>query len=105
MVFSLADGTGRVFLTQMADPQGNALTLTYDFVLLDTGDEMIETVGPACGVAMVVSEFSAADPRTVSAFDRITDVADASILLLVVDPSPGRHGDTAHEDSAVGEVA
>lgn len=83
----------------------SALTLTYDYVLLDTADEMIETVGPACGVAMVVSEFSAADPRTVNAFDRITDVTDASILLLVVDPAPGRHGDMANEDSAVGEVA
>ena len=76
----------------------SALTLTYDYVLLDAGDEMIETVGPACGVAMVVSEFSAADPRTVNAFDRITDVTDASILLLVVDPAPGRHGDMANED-------
>ena len=83
----------------------SALTLTYDYVLLDASDEMIQTVGPACGVAMVVSEFSAADPRTVGAFDRITDVTDASILLLVVDPAPGQHRDMANEDSAVGEVA
>ena len=66
----------------------SALTLTYDYVLLDASDEMIATVGPACGMAMVVSEFGAGDPRTVNAFDRITDVSDAGILLLVVDPSP-----------------
>jgi hypothetical protein len=66
---------------------------------------MIQTVGPSCGVAMVVSEFSAADPRTVNAFDRITDVTDAGILLLVVDPAPGRHGDTAGETSSVDQVA
>ncbi|MEJ0096735.1 MAG: hypothetical protein WDM84_00370 [Bauldia sp.] len=64
-----------------------ALTLTYDFVLVDAADEMIPVVGPSCGVAMVVSEFGAADPRTINAFDRVTGVSDAAILLLVVDPA------------------
>lgn len=67
-----------------------ALTLTYDFVLIDTGDEMIATFGPSCGMAMVVSEFAAADPRTIGAFDRVSEVSDAEILLLVVDPAPIR---------------
>lgn len=30
MVFDLPDGTGRLFMTQIVDPQGNALTLSYD---------------------------------------------------------------------------
>lgn len=30
MVFNLPDGTGRLFATQIVDPQGNALTLAYD---------------------------------------------------------------------------
>jgi polysaccharide biosynthesis transport protein len=64
----------------------SALTLTYDYVLLDTNDDMIATVGPGCGTALVVSEHGGGDPRTVRAFDRVTAVTDAHILLLVVDP-------------------
>lgn len=30
MVFDLPDGTGRLFMRQIVDPQGNALTLSYD---------------------------------------------------------------------------
>ena len=30
LVFNQPDGSGRLFLTQIVDPQGNALTLTYD---------------------------------------------------------------------------
>lgn len=30
MVFNLPDGTGRLFATQIVDPQGNSLTLAYD---------------------------------------------------------------------------
>ncbi len=30
MVFNLPDGTGRLFATQIVDPQGNALTMAYD---------------------------------------------------------------------------
>ena len=52
---------------------------------------------------MVVSEFGAADPRTERAFDRITAVTDAKILLLVVDPASGpRDGEEA---SATGEAS
>ena len=85
----------------------SALTLTYDYVLLDTNDDLIEIVGESCGVAMVVSEFGAADPRTVRAFDRVTDVSDASILLLVVDPAPAKPepGERAKVDASAGEAA
>lgn len=66
----------------------SALTLTYDYVLLDAGDDMIAVLGPSCGVAMVVSEFGASDPRTAQAFARVNDVSEATVLLLVVEPSP-----------------
>jgi capsular polysaccharide biosynthesis protein len=65
----------------------SALTLTYDYVLLDSGDDMIPVIGAGAGVAMVVSEFGSGDPRTVSAFHRVSDVSDAEIMLLVVDPA------------------
>jgi septum formation inhibitor-activating ATPase MinD len=82
-----------------------ALTLTYDFVLIDAGDEMIPGIGPGCGVAMVVSEFSAADPRTTNAFDRVTAISDARILLLVVDPAPAKPEPGERATTAAGEAA
>ena len=66
----------------------SALSMTYDMVVLDAGDAVIDDLAGACDIAVVVSEYNAADPRTVRAFDRITSVSDASILLLVVDPVP-----------------
>jgi hypothetical protein len=81
----------------------SALTLTYDYVLLDTGDDMIRTVGGACGVAMVVSEFGPSDPRTANAFERITAASDAAILLLVVDPASPR--DSEMRDATAGAAA
>ena len=65
----------------------SALTLTYDYVLLDTGDNMIAVVGPSCGVAAVVSEHDEDDPRTIAAFERVKAASEAIVLLLVVDPS------------------
>ncbi|HVY20041.1 MAG TPA: exopolysaccharide transport family protein [Bauldia sp.] len=78
----------------------SALTLTYDYVLLDSSDEMIRVVGPQCGVAMVVSEFGAGDPRTASAFDRVGDVSDAEVMLLVVDPAASRSQDAEAAEGA-----
>ena len=66
----------------------DALDHTYDYVIVDAANDMLEVFGPSTGVAVVVSEFGAADPRTVRAFDRITAVSSANILLLVVDPTP-----------------
>jgi uncharacterized protein involved in exopolysaccharide biosynthesis/Mrp family chromosome partitioning ATPase len=79
-----------------------ALTLTYDYVLMDAADEMIPVVGPGSNVAMVVSEFGSADPRTARAFDRVNAVSDAPILLLVVDPAqaPAAPADAADEAAA-----
>jgi succinoglycan biosynthesis transport protein ExoP len=64
----------------------SALSLTYDYVLLDTDDEMLPVVARSCGVAVVVSEHDMADKRTIVARDRVRDVSIAEILLLSVDP-------------------
>jgi hypothetical protein len=61
--------------------------MTYDYVLLDAGDDMIPAIGAGCGIAMVVSEFGPGDPRTMNAFHRISEVSDANTMLLVVDPA------------------
>jgi Mrp family chromosome partitioning ATPase len=65
----------------------SALTLTYDYVLVDASDDMIPVVGPACGIAMVVTEHDAADRRTAKACARIRAVANLRTLLLLVDPA------------------
>jgi Mrp family chromosome partitioning ATPase len=86
----------------------SALTLTYDYVLLDAGDDMIAVVGPSCGVAMVVSEFGASDLRTAQAFARVNDVSEATVLLLVVEPSPAsppEDSDAGTETTAAGAAA
>jgi len=67
-----------------------ALDHTYDHVVLDVADEAIDAVAEGCELAVVVSEFPSADPRTARAFDRITAASDATIMLLAVDPSPAR---------------
>jgi Mrp family chromosome partitioning ATPase len=63
----------------------SALDHTYDHVVIDVGDDAIPLVGRGAGAAMVVSEFGAADPRTIRAFDRVTHASPAQILLLVVE--------------------
>ena len=54
---------------------------------------------------MVVSEFGAADPRTIRAFDRITHASAAQILLLVVDPSPPSSNERDGTEAGKGEAA
>ncbi len=71
----------------------SALTLTYDYVLLDAGDDMIAVVGPACGAAVVVSEHDTADRRTAAAVERIKAASSATVLLLFVDPAADQAGD------------
>jgi uncharacterized protein involved in exopolysaccharide biosynthesis len=66
----------------------SALDHTYDHVIMDTPNDLIERVGSDSGVAVVVSEFGAADPRTIRAFERIATTPKPKILLLVVDPAP-----------------
>ena len=76
----------------------SALALTYDCVILDASDAMIATVGETADLAVVVSEFGASDPRTKGAFDRVTAVSDARILLLMVDPAaPARESEDGEE--------
>ena len=76
----------------------SALALTYDCVILDASDAMIATVGETADLAVVVSEFGASDPRTKGAFDRVTAVSDARILLLMVDPTvPAREIEDGEE--------
>ena len=76
----------------------SALALTYDCVILDASDAMIATVGETADLAVVVSEFGASDPRTKGAFDRVTAVSDARILLLMVDPAaPAREMEDGEE--------
>ncbi len=84
---------GRVPLTaelldqERLDTILSALAMTYDCVILDASDAMIAKAGGTADLAVVVSEFGASDPRTKGAFDRVTAVSDARILLLVVDPA------------------
>ena len=73
----------------------SALALTYDYVVLDASDDMIPLVAPSSGVAVVVSEYGAADPRTKNAFERVKAVSEASLQLLVVDAEPA--GDDERE--------
>ena len=76
----------------------SALAMTYDCVILDASDAMIAKVGDTANLAVVVSEFGASDPRTKGAFDRVTAVSDARILLLVVDPAaPARAAEDGEE--------
>ncbi|MHA1549683.1 MAG: GumC family protein, partial [Alphaproteobacteria bacterium] len=91
-VHFIPTGTGRPGNGRIPDDKlstvMSALSMTYDMVVLDAGDAVIDDLAGTCDIAVVVSEHNAADPRTVRAFDRITSVSDASILLLVVDPVP-----------------
>lgn len=80
----------------------DALGHTYDHLIIDASDDMIESLGPSADVAIVVSEFSAADPRTSRAFDRISAVSEAPILLLIVDPASQKAEIAAPEE---GEAA
>jgi Mrp family chromosome partitioning ATPase len=66
----------------------SALDHTYDHVVVDAGEESIDLVAPSAAAAVVVTEFGAADPRTIRAFDRITEHSSAMIMLLVVDAAP-----------------
>jgi len=82
-----ADGIDRDSLETIL----SALTLTYDYVVLDVSDELVRLVAPGCGVAVVVSEHPPGDPRTAAAFDRVTDMTDSDVLLLMVDPVVQAH--------------
>jgi len=84
----------------------SALDHTYDHVIVDAGDDFIDVLGPATAAAVVVTEFGAADPRTIRAFDRITESSPATIMLLVVDAvRPEAREPEPVEMAAAGEAA
>ena len=84
----------------------SALALTYDCVILDASDAMIAKIGDTANLAVVVSEFGASDPRTKGAFDRVTAVSAARILLLMVDPAaPARAVEDGEEPAMPREKA
>ena len=85
-----------------------ALDHTYDHLIVDAGDELIDGIAPSVDTVMVVSEFGAADPRTVNAIDRVHAVTPGTVLLLIVDPERRRQeiaGAPQAEKTAAGEAA
>ena len=64
-----------------------ALDHTYDHLVLDVGDDMVEAIGATAGAALVVSDFGAGDLRTEQATARIRGLGGVEVLLLLVDPS------------------
>ncbi len=64
-----------------------ALDHTYDHVVVDCPDDAIGRIAPGADAALVISEYGAADPRTVRAVTRIARVSDAHIFHLVVAPA------------------
>jgi MinD-like ATPase involved in chromosome partitioning or flagellar assembly len=75
----------------------SALTLTYDYVLIDCPDALIPAIGPGAGAAVVVSEFDADDARSETACERVEAACDGRIHLLVVDPAGGREAAPAND--------
>ena len=63
-----------------------ALSLTYDYVVLEVEDESIAILAPFFPVAMVATEAGTLDPRAAAAIARISTASDASIHLLLPDP-------------------
>jgi polysaccharide biosynthesis transport protein len=84
-------------------PLLSALDHTYDHVILDVADDVIEAVGVGCDAAVVVSEFGADDPRTIRAFERIAVVPETRVILFVVDP--GAVDDSELDDLEAAEGA
>jgi Mrp family chromosome partitioning ATPase len=84
-----------------------ALDHTYDHLIIDIGDDLIDRIGPTADAAVVVSEFGPSDPRTRRAFERITAVSPARILLLIVDPATTRPAEiaAANATETAGEAA
>jgi hypothetical protein len=69
-----------------------ALSLSYDQVVLDTRDELIEPLAPTVAAALIVSELAADHPLTRRAMARISAASEADVHLLVIDPPAGQGG-------------
>ncbi len=89
MVFSLPDGTGRLFMSQMVDPQGNAVTFGYDanFRLVTVTDAVGQVTTLTHGsntpghaqfylVTAVTDPFGRSAALTYDASNRLTGVMD-----------------------------
>lgn len=61
-----------------------ALDHTYDHVILDVADDLIESIAPGCDAAVVVTEFDESDPRTCRARERISACSEAHIIILMI---------------------
>ncbi len=66
----------------------DALDYTYDHLVLDGADHLIDRLGPSAGAVVLVTETDAADPRTVRAYERISRASPAEVLLLIADAAP-----------------
>lgn len=64
-----------------------ALEQTYDHVILDPRDDLIERLAPDADIVVVVSEFGVSDPRTKQALSRVAAVSQTPAVLLVADPA------------------
>lgn len=65
----------------------SALSMTYDRVILDASDAMLAAIAGRFDVAVIASEHDFSDERMVKAYDRISDVSDVDILLLLIAPA------------------
>jgi succinoglycan biosynthesis transport protein ExoP len=63
-----------------------ALDHTYDHVVIDCPDDAIPRMAPPADAALVVSDYGSADPRTMRAVSRVTEVSGAHIFYLLVEP-------------------
>lgn len=64
----------------------SALDHTYDQVILDIGQEALEATAKGCEAAVLVSEFSEPDPRTLATVGRLGACSDAKVFVLALDP-------------------
>jgi len=83
----------------------SALDHTYDHVVLDLADDIVEAMAAACEVAVVVTEFDEADPQTVRTAELIRANSKARIIYLPIDPAGAGDVATDIEELASGEAA
>ncbi len=60
----------------------DALDHTYDHVVLDVADDSVAALGPGCDAVVLVSDFEATDPRTVTSFEKVSAMTDGKIILV-----------------------
>lgn len=83
----------------------NALDHTYDHVILDVADDVVESIAPGCDAAVVVTEFDESDPRTRRARERVSRCSDANIIILKINPANSETGAVDNDESTNGAAA